>query len=126
MKQIFGALFFVVVTSTSFSNGPCMTCVDTIPTDSQKIVKLYKDAAATLIDSIRRDLDTQIQETKQQQDSLTLVVDSMYQQTFKKEVTLLIDKWVDPKGKVVRYFWKYFLYPNGDTVFSRTIPKIPK
>jgi hypothetical protein len=126
MKQIFGALFFVVVTSTSFSNGPCITCIDTIPNDSEIIIKAYKEAAAPLIDSIRRDLAAEIDETKHKQDSLALVVDSIYQETFKKEVTLLIDKWVDQKGKAVRYFWKYFLYPNGDTLFSRTIPKMPK
>lgn len=121
MKQIFVGLIFVVFTSTSFSNGPCITCVDTIPSDSEKIVKLYKEAAAPIIDSFRRDLDTQVKETKMKQDSIALVLDSIYQQAFKREVTLLSEKFPLAKGGFMHWFWKYFLYPNGDTLFSRTI-----
>ena len=123
MKQLLFVLIVIVMTATGSGQGTCITCIDE-GVDTAEIMRLYREISPRLIDSAVRELNRNVLIKKRVHDSLSVFIDSVYQQTFKKEAVLTVDQWKDAQGRTHTVFWKYFLFPNGDTVFYKTVPKI--
>lgn len=122
MKQFFFTFMVLVLTANGTGQSTCVTCVDTTPADTALYRRVYKEVAP-MVDSIVKEAKSKVDDARTTRDSLSVVVDSLYNDAFKKEATLKVDTWRSPDNVLHRWSWRFWIYPNGDTLYYRVIKK---
>jgi len=117
-NSVFLIIFFWVnFSGASTRINICPTCPDTIP-DSVLLKQIVESTAAPVVDSFVRVLKDEVYKVKMKQDSVTPIIDSIYNQKFKRRITGRIDQWFPVKGDGYKVYWRYYVYPNGDTLYD--------
>lgn len=125
MKNRFFLLVIFLLNFSGLGNDLqiCPTCPDSMP-DTIKMQEIVESIGKPMIDSFTKKVKDEVYETKQKQDSAAKIVDSVYNEKFKKSIIGRVDHWPLLSGRMYYKYWLFWIYPNGDSLYYDTYDKI--